>query len=666
MDALSSFIMPLVNNYNEFYEIVTKCKIKNYNIVEEISRSRSFDLVKLSDNVDISKKYPIIICNYKGNISILRYIPTVLSDNNTQLLDLTNNVVHDNNDIDYENIDEVYVLYENFDINKKFNIKDILNFINKPIKRLNVEITIINLIATFLKSGLFVLNYYILREIVPNSRMDDFHTVFILMLAFIFSSMIVSIFVNYSNLYINFTKKAREEMINVSVLWSFSLKTLMKKNSAELLYLSRSVSEISIQKTELVSKISTIVIFLPMMFISAVRVPIFLFVFATIFSIICAIYIYFINVRNIESAQSLNESNLNEKETIFSLISSYKRLNFYNIVQKNVQKLKNMNINNFNAEYNGKIVLELIAEIEENILDILKIIIMTSFIITITVTGPSVNTSIASVFIVFHLLTNVYTFFPNVAKILSQYKRILYLEDKNIERITSNMDKKIETTQITNPEISIKISDFSLPYDCKFEAGDKIDLMIRGKKFIQVTGDSGTGKSTFIKCLLGIGTLYSGNIEVLGVNPLNFTEEDRRRIFTYVDQNSNLMYGTLRDNLTLLVKDNYSNEEIIKIADKMLLTDLIQGLPMGLDTPITNETTSFSTGEKQRIILAQAILKGGEILILDEALTGISAHDENIIMDYLRSQYTQIIMISHRMNLLNQADLVINMSSPDE
>lgn len=665
MDMLSSFIMPIVNNYDDLYDIVSNCKIKKENIIEKISRSINFDAVKLKDDVDIIGKYPLIICKYDGKVSLIRYIPTVLSENNTEILDIENNTKLTEN-INPEKISDAHILYENYKVDKNFDIKEILKFVNKPLSRLNIEITIINFLGSFLKSGLFVLNYYILREIVPNGKMDDFLTVFILILAFIFSSILVSIFVNYSNLYIDFTKKTREEIVNISVLWSFSLKTLINTNRAELLYLSRSVSEISILKSELITKISTLVVFLPMMFITAIRVPFLLFIFTTLFSIICGLYVYFINVKNIKDSQSLNESAIKEKELIFNLINSYKRLNFYKTVKHNVDKLKLITLNNFNAKYNGRVINETSTQVEESLLDILKVIIMASFIITITLAGPNSNTTIVSVFIVYHLLTNVYNFFPNVGKILSEYKKISYLNDKNIERIVSNMENKNETTQITNPEITIRINDFSLPYDCKFDAGDKIDLLIKGKKFIQITGDSGTGKSTFVKCLLGIEKVYSGKIEVLGVNPINFTEEDRRRTFTYVDQNSNLIYGTLRDNLTLLVKKSIDNKEIMKIAEKLLLADLINNLPLGLDTPITNETSSFSTGEKQRIIIAQAILKGGDILILDEALTGISAADENIIVEYLRSIFTQVIIISHRMNLLDKADLVIKMRNSDD
>lgn len=226
-----------------------------------------------------------------------------------------------------------------------------------------------------------------------------------------------------------------------------------------------------------------------------------------------------------------------------------------------------------------------------------------------------------------------------------------YFKGKAIYRSTSEfLDikeddfKKIEFS--TSIE-SIKIENLYYSYDNFHSNIENLNLFInRGDKII-ITGPSGIGKSTFVKCLCGRLNEYRGKIIVDGSHELReFTSSSLRKKIIYVGQEENLFSGTIIDNIAGDDYDEKWLKEVISIAH---LEDVIDNRQLGLHSAILEGATNISGGEKARILLARALYRKPEILIIDETLSAISSSMEDEIIAKLStvSELT-LLYITHR------------------
>ena len=117
---------------------------------------------------------------------------------------------------------------------------------------------------------------------------------------------------------------------------------------------------------------------------------------------------------------------------------------------------------------------------------------------------------------------------------------------------------------------------------------------------------------------------------------------------------------TIRYNL-LLGNDQYSDNELLSVCEKVGLLDLIMKLPNGLDTKIGVKGNGLSGGQKQRLMIARILLKKADIIIFDEATSALDDSTENIILEELEKLGRDItlIIISHRHSTIKNCDRII-------
>ena len=170
----------------------------------------------------------------------------------------------------------------------------------------------------------------------------------------------------------------------------------------------------------------------------------------------------------------------------------------------------------------------------------------------------------------------------------------------------------------------------------------------RGGKYA-IIGASGSGKSTLTKLLMGYYDDYSGSIRI---NNKEIREVDRTglyRVFTMLHQNVFLLDDTLRNNITLYNAHNPAAYQ--QTLQRANLTDLEATLAQGSDTLLGEGGNTLSGGERQRIAIARALLKGSEVLVLDEATTGL----DNAVADEIEKSIITMpdltcIFVTHRYN----------------
>lgn len=179
---------------------------------------------------------------------------------------------------------------------------------------------------------------------------------------------------------------------------------------------------------------------------------------------------------------------------------------------------------------------------------------------------------------------------------------------------------------------------------------DEINISLKKGKKYALVGGSGSGKSTLVKALLG---QYEEVSESIFYDSDMISNIDANSIFndvTYISQVSCVFTGTIRDNLTMFNSKGYSDSVLYEVLELLNLKTKIDSLDNGLDTVLQENENNFSGGEKQRISIARALLRGKKIFILDEITSALDYDNyinvERVLMSIVGAT---VISITHRL-----------------
>ncbi len=188
----------------------------------------------------------------------------------------------------------------------------------------------------------------------------------------------------------------------------------------------------------------------------------------------------------------------------------------------------------------------------------------------------------------------------------------------------------------------------------------KLNLSINPGEKVGIIGSSGAGKSTFVKLLLRLHDIQSGEILVDGQNIKNVTQDSLRENISLVPQDPALFHRTLMENIRYGKRDA-TDEEVIN-ASKLAHCDIfIKDFPQKYETLVGERGIKLSGGERQRVAIARAILKNAPILVLDEATSSLDSHSEALIQDALHTlmEGKTTIVIAHRLSTIKKMDRII-------
>ena len=192
-----------------------------------------------------------------------------------------------------------------------------------------------------------------------------------------------------------------------------------------------------------------------------------------------------------------------------------------------------------------------------------------------------------------------------------------------------------------------------------------LNLVILKNSHVMLKGSSGCGKSTLCKLITRSITDEYMPITIDGHLINTLTQKSLEQNITYVGQRENLIQDTIKNNI--LFYRQISEEKLNQIISLCALDELIKKKPLGLETFLFKDSSNLSGGEKQRIILARALLNDFKILILDEALSELNEDLEIGIIKNLRKNYPDktIIYVTHK-NHDEYFDDVIDLSKKKE
>ena len=235
----------------------------------------------------------------------------------------------------------------------------------------------------------------------------------------------------------------------------------------------------------------------------------------------------------------------------------------------------------------------------------------------------------------------------------------------------ASMDRLMELESLGNePEESmlhpglsgIRFDDVSFHYengDRQLFSGFNHDFMSGSKTAMM--GETGAGKTTLFRLMLGFIKPDSGSIALYGKDESIPVSAETRPDFVYVPQGNTLMSGTIRFNLQIAAPD--ADDDMLKEVLHVACADFVLELPEGLDTVLGERGSGLSEGQAQRIAIARGLLRPGSILLLDEISSSLDAETESELYNRLFSYVPDktMIFITHRPNVTTHCDDVLKL-----
>lgn len=236
-------------------------------------------------------------------------------------------------------------------------------------------------------------------------------------------------------------------------------------------------------------------------------------------------------------------------------------------------------------------------------------------------------------------------------------KYIAFLNVLDIVNIEKEVDEGVlELNKID----SIEFKDVSLSYDGENLILDNINLKVDKPKTIAIVGKSGAGKTSFVNLIPRFYKLTNGKILINGIDYTNYKLSELRKNISYVFQEPVILNMSIKENL-MYGNDNVTFQDIVSLCKRIGIHKKIEQFENKYDTIITAETDLLSYGEKQLLSFARAILKKGDIVILDEVTSNLDLEFEQYIMNATKEILENKIsfVIAHRLNTIKNADLIV-------
>jgi ATP-binding cassette subfamily B protein len=177
---------------------------------------------------------------------------------------------------------------------------------------------------------------------------------------------------------------------------------------------------------------------------------------------------------------------------------------------------------------------------------------------------------------------------------------------------------------------------------------------------VALVGPSGAGKTTVLSLLVRFYDVASGQVLIDGVDTASLPHKLVRDGIAYVEQDSPVLPGTIRENLTLIAPEA-TDADCWKVLDDLELGDMIRASATGLDSPVGEFGATLSGGERQRLAIARAVLAQPRLLLLDESTANLDGRTEALVRGAIAAAAANctLVIVAHRLATVKDADSII-------
>lgn len=249
-------------------------------------------------------------------------------------------------------------------------------------------------------------------------------------------------------------------------------------------------------------------------------------------------------------------------------------------------------------------------------------------------------------------------FFADLMESLAGADRVFQLLDEKKEQTRINIGGKCDEDNM------IDIKHLSFKYDTDKKILNNVNISVKRGESVALVGESGGGKSTITKLLLGFYPIKQGEICINNKPLFSYTLKELRNLIAYVPQDAFLFDGTIKENI-MYGNESASKEQIIKAAKMANAHDFIIEMKDGYDTCVGEKGSNLSGGQRQRIAIARALIKDAPILLLDEATSALDTESEMLVqkaLNVLMKGRTSIV-IAHRLSTIKKCSKIYVLES---
>lgn len=429
----------------------------------------------------------------------------------------------------------------------------------------------------------------------------------------------------------------------------FNLPYLFFKNksSGEIMYRLNDLNNFRILISDVVSNVIFNIIICLLCIVLMFYIDSKMFIFVVIFTFIyLLIEVLFKNTFRKyvnEYKNSVSEYNVKLNE----MVNGYETINNLNMLNYATEKLNYVNYKSLNKHYNLDSYISNQSFIKSMCIDLINLVIIFYGILYL-----DVSNLILFIIIFGNYVDSIYSVFSIIPRM---YECKNLYESINDLYIARGRDVSSMLCSIYG---DICVRGLSYSYNSVSSVFNNISFDIKVASRILFFGKSGSGKSTLFKIMLKYISDYDGKIFINNNDLIDVPYSVIGNSFTYVSQNEYLFHMSIKDNI--MFYRNVSFEDYERVLDICKLRDFIASKTFKDEQIIEDNGFNISGGEKQKVILARALLKNSNYIILDEALSEVPVFEEieilNNIFKYFKNN--TIIYSSHRRELLDIFDNV--------
>lgn len=247
------------------------------------------------------------------------------------------------------------------------------------------------------------------------------------------------------------------------------------------------------------------------------------------------------------------------------------------------------------------------------------------------------------------------TLFSEVAKAAGSTRRVQELLSREPEDFESGQD-----IDLSEKTLSVKNVKFSYEDAPEEPILTDISFTAQPNQVIAFAGPSGGGKSTIFSLIERFYEPTEGQIKFGDIDIKDIKLSDYRRQIGFVSQDSAIMAGTIRDNLTYGLAENFSDEQLWDVLELAYARKFVEEMPDKLNTEVGERGVKISGGQRQRIAIARAFLRNPKILMLDEATASLDSESEMKVQEALSNlmKGRTTLVIAHRLSTIVDADSI--------